>query len=339
MSQVEGAIDPNVKMPAAVLAAANRATDIHKQAYSPEPANPPEPTDEPNPEETPVQEQAVEQPKDPAQEAAPPVTSESNKPIDWEHRFNSMKGRYDQAQRALQAQNERISQLEATIASMQAPPAPENRQRLLTPEDEETYGSEFIDVVRRAAREEANAEIDALQQKIQNLQAQLQGVNGYVTQDARSRLFSALDASISNWQEVNQNPEFHSWLALPDPYSGVIRQELLNAAFERNDSPRVLAFFNGFLAQEAAVDPAKGGPDKNTATPTPAKVPLAAFAAPGRAKTAAGMSPPAEKPTFTRAEITRFYTDVAAGRYAGKQEERLRLERQIHEAGIEGRIR
>jgi hypothetical protein len=49
-----------------------------------------------------------------------------------------------------------------------------------------------------------------------------------------------------------EKPEFHDWLKLQDTFSDAIRHELLTAAYERNDIPRVLAFFNGFLAQEAA---------------------------------------------------------------------------------------
>ena len=73
------------------------------------------------------------------------------------------------------------------------------------------------------------------------------------------------------------------------------------------------------------------------AQPPAGKVPLEAFAAPGRAKTAAATAP-AEKPIITRAQIATFYADKAAGKYRGKEAEADRLERMIFEAQRDGRI-
>jgi len=97
----------------------------------------------------------------------------------------------------------------------------------------------------------------------------------------------------------------------------------------------VLAFFNGFLAQEAALAPAP------TVDPAPAadgKIPLSDLAAPGRAKTSAANAP-VEKPTFTTAQIAQFYADSARGKYRGREAEYNRTEAQIFEAQREGRVR
>ena len=132
------------------------------------------------------------------------------------------------------------------------------------------------------------------------------------------------------------NPEFIEWLSLPDPYSGDIRHNMLKAAWERRDVPRVAAFFKGFLAEEAAYRPAS----QETPAGRPAgKVSLESFAAPGRAKTAAATSAPAEKPLITSAQISKFYADCDAGRYDGREEEKARFEKSIFEAQREGRIR
>ena len=146
-----------------------------------------------------------------------------------------------------------------------------------------------------------------------------------------------LDTKLANWREINVNDDFKEWLRLPDPYSGAIRFDMLRAAYAENNAPRVLAFFNGFLAEEAALAPSSGEPDPTAETVK--KVPLETLAAPGRAKTAAGNNAPAEKPIFTRAQIAKFYADAAAGKYRGKEVERDRFEKQIFEAEREGRIR
>ena len=192
-------------------------------------------------------------------------------------------------------------------------------------------------MVGKKAKEELAPIIKGYEAKIAELEKKLDGVNGVVAQDVHAKLMGTLDEKLPTWRELNTNEEFLNWLRLPDPFSGAIRHDMLKAAYAAGNASRVLAFFNGFLAEEAAVAPAKGDPD--VPTEKVAKVPLAKLAAPGRAKTAAGNSAPAEKPIFTRAQIASFYADVANGKYRGKDADKNKFEAQIFEAQREGRIR
>lgn len=335
-------IDTSVHIPEAVRAAAARAEEFYKKPESdpPQDAAPSDPAPEPE-----------AAPKDPTPE--PSVTPESNADSDqsWEHRYRSMKGRFDRTNEANRVLSERVTDLERMLSTMSAQPAqapgdasltPAQRARLLTQEERNEYGEEFLDVVGRRAKEELGSEVSSLKDELARVTAQLNGVSGNIVQDARERMTAALTQKVPNWLKVNDDPNFLQWLSLPDVYSGAIRHGLLSAAWERNDTPRVLAFFQGFLSDEAATDPANGQDDTNGAQPQAAapngKVPLESFAAPGRAKTAAAGAP-AEKPFFTRAQITQFYVDCAAGKYAGRDADKGRFEASIFEAQREGRIR
>ena len=333
-------VDPDVKIPNAVKALGAAADELHKQAYSAEASETPQ-NEKPDGE---LSAQSLAQPdqiSEPAaqsepQKVTPKVTDES-----WEHRYNSMKGRFDRAQQQLAQQAERVAALERTLAAMQAQPRTSETsselraERLITPEEEQDYGSDFLNVVGKKAKEELLPIVSKYEAEIAGLKAQLAGVGSYVAQDAQGRMMASLDSSVPNWREQNVNPEFLNWLSLPDPYSGTIRHEMLKAAWERHDAPRVAAFFTGFLSEEAAYRPAG-----SEAPAKPAgRISLEDLAAPGRAKTAAASSAPAEKPTFTTAQISKFYADVAAGRYNGRDEEKARTEKQIFEAQRDGRIR
>ena len=46
-----------------------------------------------------------------------------------------------------------------------------------------------------------------------------------------------------------------------------------------------------------------------------------------------------EKPVISAADIDRFYSDVAHGRYTGREREKNAREAQIHAAVREGRVR
>jgi hypothetical protein len=320
-------VDNSVNVPAAVKAAAARADEYFKTA---EAAAETEVTPEVTPEAPPVEAPI-------ARETAPQPDEQT-----WEHRYKSMKGRYDRAENQVRQLSDRTTELERMISTLQiqqtpAERAPPSYQKLITEEEERDYGSEFLNVVGKKAKEELGSDVNALRQQMADMEARLNGVSTNIVQDARTKMTSTLDSQCPSWGQINDDQNFIAWLRLPDTYSGAIRHELLKAAWERNDTPRVLAFFKGFLSEEAATDPAYD-PDETTAAPTPVKVPLENFAAPGRAKTAAA-SAPAEKPFFTRAQISKFYVDSASGKFRGRDADKEKLERQIFEATREGRIR
>jgi hypothetical protein len=337
-------IDESVMIPAAVKAA-GAAAEAYYQQEAQGTANGDQ---EAKPEEISAEIEAKE-PEARQEETKSGVTFESSpeaKPEDeqsWEHRYKSMKGRFDRSQDQIRSLSEQIQSLQGVISTMQATsPAPASAEaeaaieRLITPEEESDYGSEFLKVVGKKAREELLPVINKYEAKIAQLEGQLQGVGGKIAQDARQHMLTQLDERLPNWREINRDETFLNWLQLPDLYSGAIRHELLKAAYERNDAPRVAAFFTGFLAEEAAVAPANGEAGRSEA---PAKPSLDQFAAPGRAKSAAATTAPAEKPFFTRAQIAKFYADAAAGKYRGRDADRDRLEKQIFDAQREGRIR
>jgi hypothetical protein len=322
-------IDPNVKVPSAIRKQAEAANAAFHAANgtTPAPAEPAAPGA--------------------TAEVIPPVTSEVTlaapaAPQDWEHAFKSMKGRYESSQTNIRNMSEQMASMQTQLVALQSaqPAAPEMlASSLLTPEETNEYGAEFLSVVGKKALEQLSPEMAAVKKELARLQAKLDGDAVVSSANARNAMNTALDDQLPDWRQVNVAPEFHSWLQLPDPFSGAIRHSLLSAAYEQNNTPRVLAFFKGFLAHEAALAPATQGAAPDTSVVETGKIPLEAFAAPGRAKTSAAPGAPVEKPTFTAAQISKHYADSARGAYRGREVERDRIDAQIVEAGREGRIR
>lgn len=333
-------VDPSTPVPAAVKRASAKSDELHKQIYSKDapPAEPTPPADAPPA-------------APPAEAAAPPppvVTPEvtpapppAEPPVDWKARYESAQGRLRRQDRIIGDYEARLAGLEATIASMHAAPTPGPTAPTssLTPAEVETYGQEFLDVVAKRAQEVVSPEVVALKKQVEDLQKQLGSTAEVVASDARSRMLRDLDQTVPRWRQLNRDEKFLDWLDLSDTYSGAIRHHLLKDAFARNDTDRVRAFFQGFLDTEAAAAPPLDPTATPPASPPGDKVPLETFAAPGRAKSAAPPPSPAEKPFFTRAQVTQFYVDVASKKYAGRDDEKRRLEQLIIEAGAEGRIR
>lgn len=351
-------VDPNVKLPPAVVAAAARVEALHKQAYQPDAPTPP--TGEVQPQPATVDggpaPQSLAPPAPapaPAPQPAPPapqVTGISNQPappaVDEDHRFRSMQGRFHASQQQLRDAQNTLGQMSAELsAAMNRVEALEARisqptpQRLITDKDRTDFGDEFLDAASRAARDVISPEVAALRSEVTNLKQTVQKNN-------IQGVYSALDQQVGeNWRTVNRSAPFVHWLSLRDPISGGIRKVLLDRAFQAADAARVVAIFQSFVAEDAATRPADPGPQTQP-QPAPAAsgqrlpaVNLESLAAPGRARSTPGISPAAEKRIYTQADIKGFYRAVSAGIYAGRDADKDAIERDIFAAQHDGRVR
>lgn len=332
-------------MPAGVLAASQRADDLHKQAYTP-----PEP-----PAGDKVDDPSAPQGSPPAAEAKAPAPPQGETPPtppapaarDWERDFNAMKGRLEREQENSRTLAERLQGLENVIAGMRTeapkePTAPLTRQKLITEDEEKDYGTDFLAIVGKKAREELSSELEEMKATVSYLKEGLGAVGQTIQRGSTERVYDDLAKAVPNWQEMNQSEEFKGWLSQVDPYAGKKRWDMLTEAFNRHDSPRVVNFFRGYLSEAAVTDP-QNPPRASTPSPAPngaaqGKVPLASFAAPGRAGPAAP-SGPADKPVYTRPQIAQFYRDMSAGKWKGREAEAAVHDADIIAAGREGRIR
>ena len=358
-------LDPDVKVPAAVKRAAAKAESYYpaesmRPVNSPvDPAQPvvpaqvqpapgpaqeqpaaPEPAPEP-PQPAPQPAPALPQPA-PQPAPAPPAPPE---PPNFEHMYNSMKGRYDASQRTIGGMQEQMSQLGDELMRTQQLLHGGNinpvstlpgdiKPAFITPDDVKNYGEDLLDVTRRAALEVVTPALSALERENQVLRQQ-------VTQQTRQTIYDRLDDGLANWREVNDNPRWRQWLRLRDFNSSPVRQEQLNRAMSAADAPRVLAFFERFLAEEVATGqmPAPQPPQPQP-EPRPAAIQLTTLAAPGRPNPAPGNTQvPDSKPVYTHQDIKDFYEYVRKGVYVGQEALKQSIEADIFAAQREGRVR
>lgn len=295
-------------------------------------AAPPEAHDEPVEDREPA---PAPEPQPPAPAAQPPAPSEDDT---WRARYFTLKGMYDADVPRLHA---RVKELEAELSAK--PPAPEPPQEppadapiTLTQKDIDEFGPDLIDVIKRAAVDIAGPQIAALQAEIKTLKATASEAASKATEtaeaqgaDRRQRYFTDLAKAVPDYAEINANQMFLDWLGQTDPLSGRIRQEFLDSAFQSFDVERTAKLFTTW---------------KETTSPAPAPTPvdtakteLDTQVQPGRPRASAPQVDRAPK-TYTQAEITRFYTDMAKGLYKGREDEAARMEADIDAAAAEGRV-
>lgn len=346
-------IDPNVKIPPAVAAAAARAENYYKKPD--EQAQPdgkaPVVAGETAPIlPAPVTSVAPVAPVAPAAPAAPVAAAPAAPaaPVDeatWEHKFKSQQGRITSQNQTIQSIQAQLTDMSNEVVTLsreleqarRQQQGPAQQQRLVTDDERSTFGEEFVSVAQRAAQEVLSPEVAALRGEVSELRQQQH-------QNAIRNVYTSLDTALPNWRIINKTPQFVSWLGLRDPLSGAIRKVLLDSAFQAADAARVVAVFRGFVAEDAARRPADPALPLTPApgNPAPVRQPavtLLDLAAPGGAS--ASPTPVAGgKPIYSRADIAKFYVDCRKGLYAGRDAERQALEHDIiNVAPREGRVR
>lgn len=347
-------IDKDVKVPEAVKRAAAAAEAAQLKAY---PDQNPAPADTPAPAAN-ADTIVIADPPVAAPQPAPPVTPTGNEvapqpaPTNWApevelefHRIRSAEGRKRaQLEQALINANDRMAILEntmqelqqrQTVAPLAPPPVPE---RLITPEEENNFGAEMLDVVGRRAAEVISPQLAELRTMMASLGEKVTSTSTAIVQNAKQKMLSDLDRDCPEWRQINVTNEFKAWLAFTDPFFGVTRQSALLKAYEQHDTGRVLKFFQSFVSELAASTPANEIPTPSPA-PAPARPGLETLAAPGRARMSAQPNAPAEKQIITTADVNAFYTLVRQGHYRGREAEKEALEQELFAAQREGRVR
>ena len=259
----------------------------------------------------------------------------------WEQKYKTLQGMYNAEVPRMKAENRelssRVTQMEQLLSSLNNQPVaqPESIDPLITDKDVQEYG-DSIDVMRRAAREElaqSNARVTELENTIRQLQSsvvpQMNQISHAQAQSAEQTFWADLSSKVPQWQDINNDQNFQSWLLEIDPLTGISRQTYLEDAQSNLDSNRVAQFFMSWPG-------AKSTPVAQTNRKVPSEQ-LEKQVSPGRGRSGTNTMP-SEGQTYSPADIEQFFDAVRKGKYRGREEERGRIERDIFAAQREGRI-
>jgi len=264
-------------------------------------------------------------------------------------KWRTLQGMYSaevpRLQSSVKESNERIAQLEELLANLSPANTPTEAAPsgpLVTEEDVSEYG-DSIEVMRKVSKEEVGPVFTRLRQiedVVNQIAASLNTsivpqVSQLGKQQAASqeeRFWSSLTSLVPDWQQVNNSPEFQSWLLEVDPLTGTTRQSYLEGAQKSLNAHRVAAFFNTYSGVTGSEPHASAQPNRSAqATELEKQV------APGKSRSASAPTGQNQK-TYTRADIAKFFDDVRARKYVGRDAERNRIERDIFAAQQEGRV-
>lgn len=284
-------------------------------------------------EQTPVTDPGVHQ-NDPGEEEAggtdhndaDRVKAEAEK---WEQRYRSLDG-------MIQARDKQIQQLHDLLAGMQEqqsqaprggnegqPEAPSS-EPLVTKADEDNFGSDLVDMSRRAAREELGKFSQDLQRQFDALRNELKGISKTAEVSAQDSFEGKLDKVAPNWRTIDSDARFIAWLD-----ESTARKQVFGTAVQHRDARAVGDFFNEFERIHEAEQTRREEPAQKRRQELEKQV------APGKSKKAAAPeSRSDEKKTWTRSEIVSAF----ANKKQYPADEFAKLEREIASAQREGRV-
>lgn len=253
----------------------------------------------------------------------------------WAHKYHTLKGMYDAEVPRLHSQvREMQTQIQQLIADKAAVEATKVEQKqvvesLITEQDKEAFGPDLIDLIERATESKVGTlrEREAqLVQEIKELKGQLGSVSERQVVSDKDRFLVGLGQQVSDWEALNVDQGFLAWLQQVDPVYGVPRQAALSNAYEVLDVTRVANIFKAYK-QTLPQTPA----------PSKAKQELQRQVAPTRTRSTTTPSDNVNDKIFTNQDIEQFYNDWRRGFY--DEQEAADMEKQIHTAIAEGRIR
>lgn len=282
--------------------------------------------------ESEIQPEPVEEPKQTVSQETPAPVPESK----WENKYHTLKGMYDAEVPRLHADlremKAQLQQLMADKAAMEAKleETPVPQSSLITEQDKEAFGPDLIDLIERATESkltESRKRERELINEIKELKSQLGNVSERQVMSDKDRFLMGLSSRVPDWEQYNTDPGFLEWLQQVDPVYGMPRQYGLNSAYEAFDVNRVAAIFETY----------KGLVTPKQAQPAP-KQELQRQVAPTRSRSS---TPPAadsqNQRFFNQQEIEQFYDEWRRGYI--DQDEAVRMEKEIHAAIAQGRVR
>lgn len=213
--------------------------------------------------ESPVTATPAEQPVVDLQTPPPvqqPVVSEET----WEQKFHVLRGKYEAEVPRLHRQvNELSQQITDLVAKASAAPVtPEPTEELLVSKaDEETFGADLLDAMRRVAREETSKVAKVVDQKVDE---KVNPVRDRVAQDAATKFWGAVDSAVPDFEVVNQDPRWFQYLDSRIPGTRNTYRSAATAAVESHDAGALVEIITNWkaLVTPKAVDASTPAPSR-----------------------------------------------------------------------------
>lgn len=256
---------------------------------------------------------------------------------DYEAAYKVLQGKYNAEVPRLSGEvaglKEQNRQLQEQIDRLSAEGARPNKdgantQSVITDEHRDRFDPELLDLVGSIAKDAARQEVDPIRGTVEETKAEREARTNAEREEARRTDFAdALDELVPEWNSIDNEPGFHSYLSEVDPATGKQRQQVLVAKVQAMDVASVARIFQGYI--RARGNRPTNGKVQGGQSLAGQEVPDLA----GHSRAPSGQ----EKKIYTQREVREFYAGVTKGHFS--RERATEIEKDIVAAQKEGRIR
>jgi len=263
--------------------AVKKAEELHKKIYSPEESkdNSKQKTEqetEQNSRQEPDQEQIVE----PAPEPEPEPTSEpepthrlelESKTEDWEHKFKALQGVHHKEITEYRAQlqeyinqldssNERIEKLEKELKEIRTNSIPVkdikntgnsefnlDPSEYLSSEEIEDWGEDMIGLASKLAYGIANRVVESRMKNLDSTLSEIDMLKKRAQLSDEEMFYMELARLVPDWEYINADENFKSWLDSPDGLSGRTRAQFAQEALAKLDAKALANYFDAYKSE------------------------------------------------------------------------------------------
>jgi len=212
-----------------------------------------------------------------------------------------------------------IEQLKQQIEELQSREVvkPDVFDGVFTDEDRDVIGDEAVNIIKKASQKVSENGLDPLRKEL--LELKKEKAEEQVRQQQRDSertydtFLNSLDKLVPEWQSINADPEFISYLSDVDEHSGYTRQELLHRAEQNGDVSRVAGFMQSFYD-----------------TSNPGKKKLAEKVGPTNSTGASVVGEGVE--AMPGSYIDKFYEDSIRGAFKGNEMVQQQIQSEIDKA-------
>jgi len=253
---------------------------------------------------------------------------------DWKGRYTSLRGHHDAL--VFELRNE-IGYLKDQVVALnkqaikQEPnaPKPVDFTDTLSQSEKDVLGEEAVAALAKMTQKATESAVAPLKERLEMERQQRIDREVKESKDHKVRaqqiFIQRLGQLVPDYHEIDMNPKFKTWMNEQDRYSGLPRKDLFRRAETTGDVARVAEFFVQY---------------KNMTAPPQKKDPLAGKVTPtGEGSGDAANQDESKGEIITMAMVNKFYSELAKGKYKGKQKLVDQTEADIEKAYIEGRLR
>lgn len=249
----------------------------------------------------------------------------------WKQKYKTLQGMYDKEVPHLHSTVKTLTnELEALKKSVEKAKEVEVKQyeKLVTDEDVQNFGEDLIEVQRKVARE-VTAEFEQKLEAMRSENSELRELLGTTENKVSvSNFETRLHRLVPDFQELDSDPRWISWLDEVDPVLRGPRRTIALQAYQSGDADAVAYYVGLFKDSIATEEPTRVSPQTKE---------LERQIQPSR--NASNATPVSQKGrTYTTNEIGRMFQKAAKLGGSGRIDEAKKLEAEIDAAYTQGRV-